>query len=211
MKVAPPINLQLPADSSPPSYRELAGRIQSGDGGALTTLWRQHQARVFDFISSKVRGAAHRADVQDLEQATWELIFRRAAQEEYADLDDPEFEAVTITIATGVVNSFWRKHFGPQGHAVLESLPENVDELPGLQGISPSSLVEARDYLKAILEFVDSLGNSGHARAVAAWRLELLYEKSQVEIGEILGQSPRIVSKNIARISEIVKKRFGSE
>jgi RNA polymerase sigma-70 factor (ECF subfamily) len=166
-------------------------RLAAGHDAALNDLMERHGERLFHYL---IRCLQNQEDAADLAQET----FVRVYQSRTKFSPDHRFSTWLYTIATNLVKTRYRfrsRHPEVPLDAKNEQTGSGFAEMLPSQDLTPSESLQADERANAVRRAVAELPEDLRAPLILAE----YEERSQVEIGEILGCSAKAVEMRIYR------------
>src|SRR6266511_949460 len=176
-------------------------RLVEGHDAALNDLMERHGPKLFHYL---IRCLQNEEDAADLAQETFVRVYQN--REKFKR--DAKFTTWLYTIAVNLVKTRYRfRSRHPEvsldadndrtGHALRDSLPGRVP--------TPSDCVQAHERAEAVRLAVAELPEELRAPLILAE----YEERSQAEIGEILGCTAKAVETRIYRARQQLRARLG--
>jgi RNA polymerase sigma-70 factor (ECF subfamily) len=177
-------------------------RLAEGHDASLNDLMERHGAKLFHYL---IRCLQNEEDAADLAQET----FVRVYQNRTKFRPDAKFSTWLYTIATNLVKTRYRfrsRHREVSLDADNDQTGHGFrDSLPG-RDPTPSDCVQADERAEAVRLAVAELPADLRTPLI----LTHYEERSQAEIGEILGCSAKAVEMRIHRARQHLRARLGN-
>ena len=176
-------------------------RLVDGHDAALNNLMERHGPKLFHYL---VRCLQNDEDAADLAQETFVRVYQNRAKFR----PDAKFTTWLYTIATNLVKSRYRfrsRHPEVSLDADHDQTGQRFrDSLPG-RGPSPSDCMQADERAAAVRQAVAGLPADLRTPLILAE----FEERSQAEIGAILGCTVKAVETRVYRARQQLRARLG--
>lgn len=176
-------------------------RLTAGHDAALNDLMERHSERLFHYL---VRSLQNEDEAADLAQETFVRVFRNRAKFNPAQ----KFSTWLYAIASNLVKDCYRhriRHPQVSLDAQNEQTGSEFGERLADGAASPSEVMQASERAEAVRNAVAALPEELRTPLILAE----YEERSQAEIGEILGCTAKAVETRIYRARKHLREALG--
>jgi len=175
-------------------------RLAGGHDGALNDLMQRHGEKLLHYL---IRCLQNEEDAADLAQETFVRVYQNRAKFR----TDARFTTWLYTIATNLVKTRYRfrsRHPTVSLDAGNAGASQSFRETMPASDLTPSELMQTQERAEAVRRAVAELPEDLRTALVLAE----YEERSQAEIGEILGCSAKAVEMRIYRARQQLRERL---
>ncbi|ODU25139.1 MAG: hypothetical protein ABS95_00930 [Verrucomicrobia bacterium SCN 57-15] len=191
----------MSSDPADEQDRTDMARLAAGQSAALNDLMQRHSERLFHYL---VRSLQNEDEAADLAQETFVRVYRNREKFNPAQ----RFSTWLYAIASNLVKDCYRhriRHPQVSLDAQNEQTGTELGDYLADGGSSPSEAMQASERAEVVRKAVAALPEELRTPLILAE----YEERSQAEIGEILGCTPKAVETRIYRARKHLREALG--